>query len=196
MKRLFELGLTKEQVDLVLRARVFAIESHRAVNHYYGEDKVGYEFHLESAFNFAVDYIYLVPAKYRGAVLAAIWLHDVIEDCRVNYSKILEMFGDHVAEIVFALTNNKGRTRGARANDDYYKGIKEIPFADYCKICDRLANASYSESVIATHNIDRMYKKYKEENKSFVRKLWNPNLTDMYASLRIILDKEFQNAML
>ena len=47
-------------------------------------------------------------------------------------------------EIVYALTNDKGRTRAERAGEHYYKGIRETPYAPFVKLCDRLANMSHS----------------------------------------------------
>ena len=47
-------------------------------------------------------------------------------------------------EIVYALTNDKGRTRAERAGEKYYRGIRETPYAPFVKLCDRLANISYS----------------------------------------------------
>ena len=46
--------------------------------------------------------------------------------------------------MVYALTNEKGRTRAERANDKYYQGIRETPYAPMLKLADRLAHISYS----------------------------------------------------
>ena len=189
MTELFNLGLNDKQVDLVLRARAFAIMAHRETNHTYGDEKVCYSYHLQETFDIGLKYIYLVPVSMRGVVLASLWLHDTIEDCRVNYSKIKEIFGEQVAEIVFALTNNKGRTRAERADERYYHGIKAIPLADFCKICDRLANVTYS-----SRSRGRMFQKYKKENREFLMKIWNPEYTDMYLHLRNLLNPEGQIA--
>ena len=40
------------------------------------------------------------------AVLAAAHLHDVIEDCDVDYDDVLERFGPHVADLVAVLTKD------------------------------------------------------------------------------------------
>lgn len=47
-------------------------------------------------------------------------------------------------EIVYALTNDKGRTRAERAGEKYYAGIRSTPYAPLIKLCDRYANMSYS----------------------------------------------------
>ena len=48
------------------------------------------------------------------------------------------------AEIAYALTNDKGRTRAERAGEKYYQGIRETPYAPFVKLADRLANISHS----------------------------------------------------
>ena len=47
-------------------------------------------------------------------------------------------------EIVYALTNDKGRTRAERAGDRYYAGIRTTPYAPLVKLADRIANMTYS----------------------------------------------------
>ncbi|MDD6507497.1 MAG: hypothetical protein PUF39_09000, partial [Prevotellaceae bacterium] len=45
---------------------------------------------------------------------------------------------------VYALTNEKGRTRAERANDKYYQGIRDTAYAPFLKLADRRANITYS----------------------------------------------------
>jgi hypothetical protein len=49
-------------------------------------------------------------------------------------------------EIVYALTNDKGRTRAERAGEKYYRGIRETPYAPFTKLAYRLANITYSSA--------------------------------------------------
>ncbi len=82
-------------------------------------------------------------------------MHDSIEDARLTYNDVTsvarmvmeETQAKMAAEIVYALTNEKGRTRAERANDKYYEGIRTTPYAPMCKMADRLANVGY-----AAHN--------------------------------------------
>ena len=67
------------------------------------------------------------------------------------------------AEIVYALTNDKGRTRAERAGEKYFQGIRSTPYAPFVKLCDRLANVTYSCSVDSGRNGDRMREVYKGE---------------------------------
>jgi (p)ppGpp synthase/HD superfamily hydrolase len=183
------LNLTLEQAQLVRDARDFAASAHGGTNHLY--DNMPYIHHLQLTTHVAERFIYHIPDEYKGVVLAACWLHDTIEDCRVNYNEIKQRFGFDVAEIVFALTNEKGRTRAERADERYYGNIRQTPLATFVKLCDRIANAKYSEQTQS-----KMYKRYKDENPHFTRSIWNDKYLDMFVELRMILDKNFQNALL
>jgi 5'-deoxynucleotidase YfbR-like HD superfamily hydrolase len=101
-------------------------------------------------------------AKYGGEVCVreedvlplffGAYYHDSIEDARMSYNDVMrtarqwmdEEQARLAAEIVYALTNEKGRTRAERANEKYYEGIRETPYAPFVKLADRLANFSYS----------------------------------------------------
>ena len=79
-------------------------------------------------------------------------------------------------EIVYALTNDKGRTRAERAGERYYQGIRQTPYAPFVKLCDRLANITYSCSGVDGDNI-RMKQVYKDELPHFLEAI-NPRLDD------------------
>lgn len=98
----------------------FAIEAHQSVNHLY--DGAPYSLHLisvsQACERHLPDYMHLQKETYLGmcdGLRAACWLHDTIEDCRLTYNDIKNVAGERVADIVFALTNNKGKTRKERA---------------------------------------------------------------------------------
>lgn len=87
-----------------------------------------------------------------AAVIFGAYFHDSIEDARLTYNNVLkeakELVGEErarmAAEIAYALTNEKGRTRAERANAVYYQGICTTPYAPMVKLADRLANTEYS----------------------------------------------------
>lgn len=64
---------------------------------------------------------------------------------------------------MYAVTNEKGRTRVERANENYYKGIRETEGATFVKLCDRIANVQYSKMTKSS-----MFDKYKKENVNFM----------------------------
>ena len=79
-------------------------------------------------------------------------------------------------EIAYALTNDKGRTRAERAGEKYYKGIRETPYAPFVKLCDRLANITYSCSGVNADNL-HMKEVYKGEVPHFLASI-NPHSDD------------------
>ena len=70
-------------------------------------------------------------------------------------------------EIVYALTNDKGRTREERAGEKYYQGIRETPYAPFVKLADRLANTTYS-CTHANNTNNRMKEIYARELPHFI----------------------------
>jgi (p)ppGpp synthase/HD superfamily hydrolase len=146
------------------KALYWARQKHNETNHLY--DGQQYDVHLWAVVDIANMFIHYIPDDKREVVIAACWLHDTIEDCRVTYNDVKKEFGDQVAEIVYALTNEKGRTRKDRANEKYYAGISCTPFAAFVKICERIANVKYSRE-----NGCSMYKKYQQEAEDFRRLL-------------------------
>ena len=71
------------------------------------------------------------------------------------------------AEIVYALTNDKGRTREERAGVKYYQGIRETPYAPFVKLADRLANITYSFKNYNDDNV-HMAQVYRQELPHFL----------------------------
>jgi hypothetical protein len=111
--------------------------------------------------------------------------HDSIEDARLTYNDVMKVARKWMTEeqallgteIVYALTNDKGRTRSERAGEKYYKGIRETPYAPFIKLCDRLANVTYSCSIDSGRDGNRMREVYKHEMGGFLPAL-NPHNDD------------------
>jgi (p)ppGpp synthase/HD superfamily hydrolase len=143
----------------------FAIEAHQRVNHLY--DGRPYSVHLSMVAHYALKYIDCIPDDLAQNVIDACWLHDTIEDCRLTYNDIKEVAGCEVAEIVYAVTNEKGKNRKERSNDKYYTAIRQTAWAKYVKLCDRLANVKYSKETNS-----KMFSVYKEENEDFLKELF------------------------
>ena len=139
--------------DEIGHIRYSAHSLHASVNQTY--DQVHpYGYHLDMVADGARRYGHLVCEDEADVLplMFAAYFHDSIEDARQTYNdvvRIARQFMDEqqsllAAEIVYALTNDKGRTRTERAGERYYKGIRETPYAPFVKLCDRLANATYS----------------------------------------------------
>lgn len=161
----------------------WCIDQHRNTNHMY-DTYLPYEFHLRMVHEVAIDFKHLLDdtvdyftgEPYRGplqdqvtlrtACLRAVWGHDLIEDCRISYNDVKTHLGQEAADIVFAVSNEKGKTRKDRANEKYYKGIYETPGAVFVKLCDRIANVQYSKMTKS-----RMFEMYKKEYDEFKKSL-------------------------
>jgi (p)ppGpp synthase/HD superfamily hydrolase len=160
----------------------WCIDQHKNSNHMYSE-YLPYEFHLRMVAHVGEKYKHLLDntkdyftgdlvvnptaqVTTRNACMIACWGHDLIEDCRVSYNDVKDVLGQEAAEIIYALTNEKGRNRKERANEKYYDGIRNTRGAVFVKLCDRIANVQYSKMTGS-----RMFKMYMKENVEFTKSL-------------------------
>lgn len=143
----------------------WCINKHRETNHYY-DKYLPYEFHLRMVVQAAKDFMYMIDESMREDILLACWGHDLIEDARCSYNDCLKMLTPASANIIYAVTNEKGRNRKERANAEYYRGIRNTLGAVFVKLCDRIANVQYSK--MTKSNMADMYEK---ENEHFVKSL-------------------------
>jgi (p)ppGpp synthase/HD superfamily hydrolase len=107
-----------------------------------------------------------ITVTLQDACLLATWGHDLIEDTRVSYNDVEAHLGQEAADIIYAVTNEKGKNRKERANDKYYEGIRNTPGAVFVKLCDRIANVQYSKMTRS-----RMFEMYWKENDEFMTRL-------------------------
>ena len=169
---------TKEEILLAM-AQNYGSECHENVNHTYGGET--YDIHLRLVFSFANKYSHLLTENVTET-LASAWTHDVIEDCRETYNDVKEKLGEVIAEITYALTNLKGKTREERAGPAYYEGIKAVEGAVFIKVCDRLANTMYSKNRKSS-----MFKKYKDEYPHFKKELYQERYREMFEELEELM---------
>lgn len=130
-----------------------AAQLHADVNQTYDEN-LPYSYHLMMVVDAVVAYgaeAITDEADVLPVVFGAAF-HDSIEDARLTYNDVhkralcwmTEEQALMAAEIVYALTNDKGRTRVERAGEHYYAGIRTTPYAPMVKLADRLANTVHS----------------------------------------------------
>ena len=158
--------------------RLAAHRLHESVNQFYDGDKpYGYHLDMVAKEVYAYGHLVLVGEADLLPLFMGAWFHDSIEDARVSYNdvkKIALKFGLTeeqaflASEIVYALTNEKGRNRKERAGKRYYEGIRNTPYAPFVKMCDRMANIRYSCGSYNMGNL-RMAKVYEDEMPSFTR---------------------------
>ncbi len=174
--------LVQRYADVLDRIRAAAHQLHADVNQFY-DDVHPYGFHLDMVADSVYRYGHLVcagPDDFLPLFFGA-YYHDSIEDARLTYNDVIRIAGGFMtdrqarmaAEIVYALTNDKGRTREERAGERYYQGIRQTPYAPFVKLADRLANITYS----CTHSNDtnqHMREVYRREWPHFLAALRSP----------------------
>lgn len=125
-------------MDVVTRAELFAVAAHRAIGHrrkYTGEC---YTVHLREVAE--------LVAQHGGTppMVAAAWLHDVVEDTHVTQEDVAEWFDPEVSELVDWLTDVSKPEDGNRAlrkamdRDHLARAPKD---AQTIKYCDLISNA-------------------------------------------------------
>jgi len=169
------------EITLTQKAEKFAADKHKGL---YGTKP--YIHHLKMVIDELLEVIDLIPKQHQDAVIAAAWLHDIMEDEKINNAVLEDEFGKEVAELVWLLTNHTGK----RASPEYYEKLKSNPFATIIKLCDRIANVKYSlagkeklhpnESDVTKQNeqmrCEHKFAMYKSENDVFVSSLKNTPL--------------------
>ena len=161
-------------LDESKEARALAIAAH-------GDQKYGdspYIKHLEDVqgvvrrFGFAAD---------REIVLGA-WLHDTLEDTKLDAEEIRSKFGAEVLDIVTRVTDMPGSSRKERKAKTYPK-IKGHLKATIVKLCDRIANVEASRSV------PEKMKVYSGEQLSFSNGVSSPKMAAiLWAYLGELID--------
>jgi (p)ppGpp synthase/HD superfamily hydrolase len=179
------------------------INQHKNTNHFY-DGELPYSFHLKMVVNVFEDFKHLLPENLyiktdkrasdedvtQRVVGLACWGHDLIEDTRVSYNDVKNRLDNagysYIVDIIYAVTNEKGKNRNERANEKYYEGIRSTPGAVFVKLCDRIANVQYSKMMKS-----RMFEMYGKEQFKFQKMLGrytdNQELEPMFAHLDKLL---------
>jgi len=149
-----------------------------------------YSFHLECVLSQGKKFLHLIPndsivnvgnsfskpESVHTVVEYALTGHDLIEDARQTYNDIVEVCGDYlgnsiasrmVADMVYCVTDEKGKNREERKNAKYYNELRENKLAVFVKLSDIAANTLYSKLTVST-----MYDKYKKEFVKFKELCW------------------------
>lgn len=118
-------------MNLVLEAKLFATEAHKTQPRKYTQEN--YIVHPERVVQL------LTIVNHNDEILAAGWLHDVVEDCGVQISTIREKFGHRVASLVAQVTDVSKPSDGnrkARKLIDLHHLSKADPEGKTIKLAD------------------------------------------------------------
>lgn len=132
-------------------------------------------FNLKNSFSQGVLYVDIIKL--------ALSAHDLIEDARMTYNDIKSLAtslgnnvaGEMVADIVYTVTDEKGKTRKERKSDKYYKELSENKFAVFVKLADISANTLFSRLTGSS-----MYAKYKAEFANFKEKCYVEDYAEFF----------------
>lgn len=133
-------------------ARNFAIKAH-------GEQKYGvhpYVYHLDSVHDI------IKKANLGEEYEIAAYLHDVLEDTDITKKQLENIFGIHIAEMVFAVSGF-GNNRNEKHLDMKLK-MEKYPASISLKMADRYANMNSSRI-----NRPKLYSTYKKEHVSLYK---------------------------
>lgn len=126
-------------MTLIERAELFARAAHGAIGQKRKYTHEPYVVHLAE--------VAALVAGHGGddAMVAAAWLHDVVEDTGITLGEVERHFGADVAELVFALTDVSRPDDGNRAKRkelDRRHVAKGSPRAKTIKLADIISNIS------------------------------------------------------
>ncbi len=119
-----------------------------------------YSFHLDMVEKQFDKFKHLIIGEITNMniCLVSCFGHDSIEDARITYNDLKDMFGIEVAETIYLCTENKGRNRLSRKSNDFYDDLMTNKLAVFVKLCDLIANVKFS--LLSNSS---MFNKYKRE---------------------------------
>jgi (p)ppGpp synthase/HD superfamily hydrolase len=178
----------------IIQAKEYFSSLHNIVCNQKYNKTLPYSFHLDMVVHQANKFISLIPDvklrpensfsndRLRDSIIVACYAHDSIEDARLTYNDIKERCSEEVAEIVYLVTDNKGRDRSERKNDVFYNHLKKNQLAVFVKLCDLIANVKFS---LLTNS--SMYNKYKAEYSGMKSHLYTKEYDVMFKYLEQLL---------
>lgn len=95
--------------DLVVRAKIYASEAHSRINHRRKYSLEPYDVHLKDVVTI------LSTVTDEEEILAAAWLHDIVEDTPATFLNLEQEFGPSVAQLVSEVTDVSIPANGNRA---------------------------------------------------------------------------------
>jgi hypothetical protein len=95
--------------EIVVRAKTYATQAHRRINQLRKYTKLPYDVHLSSVSGIVAE------VSDDPQMIAAAWLHDVVEDTPATFEDIRREFGRPIMELVEQLTDVSLPSEGNRA---------------------------------------------------------------------------------
>jgi (p)ppGpp synthase/HD superfamily hydrolase len=162
--------------DKVRRAREYASREHVEIRRQqYGS--LPYTAHLDAVVN--------VLERYGVSdenILAAGYLHDILEDCpEVTGQMLAQEFGAEVVALVLCVTDGEGKNRKERKVQSYFR-MQSRPEVIPLKLADRIANV---ESCLIDEASVSLLEMYRSEHAEFRSKLYEASLRAEVSFMRM-----------
>ena len=154
-------------------AELMAKEAHQGQR--YGN--CPYHHHLQAVVNVLIEFGATLNNPETAAILVAAWLHDSLEDSSLTYDLILNQFGQEVADIVEAVTDEPGKNRKERKALTYVK-TRQNEKAIILKLVDRIANVRASQL-----DNPKKLKMYTKEQQDFEQALYPNSISPLSQQL-------------
>ena len=126
-------GTMSDSLRLVLRAADFAARAHQRQRRK-DEEATPYINHLIEVAHL------LAEANCPPAVIAAGFLHDVVEDTHIPITAIEAEFGEEIASLVLAVTDNKLLPKAERKRLQVERAATANPGTAALKMADKISN--------------------------------------------------------
>lgn len=156
------------------------------------DDTLPYSFHLKMVDVNIDKYSHLLSkgrsnltdmlSEYMIAKMAAAG-HDLVEDARCTYNDVLKKGGIYVADVIFILSDCRGKNRKERHSDEFWLGFTTSEIAVFVKLCDILANIKYG---LLTNS--SMLKTYRKEFANVKKKLYLKRFDEIFVDIEKILE--------
>jgi hypothetical protein len=125
--------------------RLLAFKIHKECGSVYGNETetMDYSVHLNMVHSFFEKYKHYIKKENIEEVEKAIWFHDIMEEGHHSYNDVVKLIGLKSADIVANVTDEFGKSRKE-------KMLKTLPKTAstyesiFVKLCDRLANITFS----------------------------------------------------
>lgn len=162
-------------MNIIEKAILLAGEKHK--NQSWFKD-YPYTVHLALVAETASKYSSLLPKSTSiEQMIAAAWLHDIIEDCQLSRDFLSNEFGDQLSTLIWRVSDEPGPSRKERKIATYPK-IAMDDSAIFLKVCDRIVNVRASSEEKGKH-----YKMYEKERSDFEASLRNGKFEEMWFDL-------------
>ena len=173
----------------------YCVNQHDIVCNQKYNDTLPYSFHLFAVAQQSNKYSYLLTDRDSVLVELGAWGHDLFEDARKTYNDVRNLnitsskgtvhypeLSAEVAEIIYACTELRGKSRDERHGPEFYQGLKENSLGLYVKLCDLIANITFG---LLTNS--GMVKKYRQEFPHFKAELYREEFDVMFSDIEKLL---------